>query len=92
MSCIGYPAAAYSDVFFVPEATWSLFVNRPPAAFVEQAGWYAAYDGSGVQSNKAAALTQGITTVTSEMGQLSPGWNCLNRHSNKSNNKQRCAN
>lgn len=67
------PAAAYSDVFFVPEATWSLFVNRPPAAFVEQAGWYAAYDGSGVQSNKAAALTQGITTVTSEMGQLLPG-------------------
>lgn len=67
------PAAAYSDVFFVSEATWTLFVNRPPAEFVEQAGWYAAYDGTGVQSNKAAALTAGITTVTSEMGQLLPG-------------------
>ncbi len=67
------PAAAYSDLFFVPEATWTLLVNRPPAAFVEQAGWYAAYDGTGVQSNKSAALTAGITTVTSEMGQLLPG-------------------
>lgn len=67
------PAAAYSDVFFVPEETWQLLVNRPPAEFVEQAGWYAAYDGSGVQSNNTAQITNGITTVTSEMGQLLPG-------------------
>ncbi|MFZ9857520.1 MAG: ABC transporter permease [Roseiflexaceae bacterium] len=67
------PAAAYSDVFFVPEETWQFLVNRPPAEFVEQAGWYAAYDGSGVQSNNTSQITSGITTVTSEMSQLLPG-------------------
>lgn len=67
------PAAAYSDVFFVPEATWQYLVNRPPAEFVEQAGWYAAYDGSGVQSSNTPQLTAGMTTVNSEMGQLLPG-------------------
>lgn len=67
------PAAAYSDVFFVPEQTWQLLVNRPPAEFVEQAGWYAAYDGSGVQSSNTQQITAGITTVTSEMSQLLPG-------------------
>lgn len=67
------PAAAYSDVFFVPESTWQYLVNRPPAEFVEQAGWYAAYDGSGVQSNNTPQITNGITTVTSEMSQLLPG-------------------
>ncbi|MFN5060374.1 MAG: ABC transporter permease [Chloroflexota bacterium] len=67
------PAAAYSDVFFVPEQTWQLLVNRPPAEFVEQAGWYAAYDGSGVQSSNTPQITNGITTVTSEMSQLLPG-------------------
>lgn len=67
------PAAAYSDVFFVPEETWQLLVNRPPAEFVDQAGWYAAYDGSGVQSNNTSQITNGITTVTSEMSQLLPG-------------------
>lgn len=67
------PAAAYSDVFIVPEATWQLFVNRPPAEFVEQAGWYAAYDGSGVQSSNTPQITNGMTTVNSEMSQLLPG-------------------
>ena len=67
------PAAAYSDVFFVPETTWKNLVHRPPAEFVEQAGWYAAYDGTGVQSNKTAALSTAITTINSEMGQLLPG-------------------
>jgi putative ABC transport system permease protein len=67
------PAAAYSDVLFVPEATWQLIVNRPPAEFVDQAGWYAAYDGSGVQSSNTPQITDGITTVTSEMSQLLPG-------------------
>ena len=67
------PAAAYSDVFFVPEASWQLLVNRPPAEFVEQASWYAAYDGSGVQSNNTPQITSGITTVNSEMSQLLPG-------------------
>lgn len=67
------PAAAYSDVFFVPETSWSNLVHRPPAEFVEQAGWYAAYDGTGVQSNKTAALSSAITTINSEMGQILPG-------------------
>jgi len=67
------PAAAYSDVFFVPETTWGNLVHRPPAEFVEQAGWYAAYDGTGVQSNKTATLSSAITTINSEMGQVLPG-------------------
>lgn len=67
------PAAAYSDVLFVPEITWRNLVHRPPAAFVEQAGWYAAYDGTGVQSNKTAALSTAITTINSEISQLLPG-------------------
>lgn len=67
------PAAAYSDVFFVPETTWSNLVHQPPADFVEQAGWYAAYDGTGVQSNKTASLSAAITTINSEMGQILPG-------------------
>jgi putative ABC transport system permease protein len=67
------PAAAYSDVFFVPETTWSNLVHQPPAEFVEQAGWYAAYDGTGVQSNKTAALSSAITSINSEMGQVLPG-------------------
>ena len=67
------PAASFSDVLIVPEASWKTVVNRPPAAFVEQAGWYAAYDGVGIQSSKTAALTAGITTLTSELGQILPG-------------------
>ena len=67
------PAAAYSDVFFVPETTWKNLVHRPPAEFIDQAGWYAAYDGTGVQSNKTAALSSAITTINSEMGQVLPG-------------------
>ena len=67
------PAAAYSDVFFVPETSWSNLVHQPPAEFVEQAGWYAAYDGTGVQSNKTATLSSAITTINSEMGQILPG-------------------
>jgi putative ABC transport system permease protein len=67
------PAASFSDVLIVPEASWQKVVNRPPAAFVDHAGWYAAYDGVGIQSSKTAALTAGITTLTSEMGQMLPG-------------------
>ena len=67
------PAASFSDVLFVPEASWKRIVNRPPAAFVDTAGWYAAYDGAGIQSSKTAELTDGITTLTSELGQLLPG-------------------
>ena len=67
------PAASFSDVLIVPEASWKTVVNRPPAAFVDQAGWYAAYDGVGIQSSKTAALTAGITTLTSELGQILPG-------------------
>lgn len=67
------PAAAYSDVLFVSEATWSLFVNRPPAEFVERAGWYFAYDGTGIRSSNTEALKNGIVTITTEMGQILPG-------------------
>jgi len=67
------PAASFSDVLFVPEASWKKVVNRPPAAFIDHAGWYAAYDGVGIQSNKTAELTAGITTLTSELGQILPG-------------------
>ncbi len=67
------PAASFSDVLFVPEASWKKVVNRPPAAFIDQAGWYSAYDGVGIQSSKTAALTAGITTLTSELGQILPG-------------------
>jgi len=67
------PAAAYSDVFFVSESTWSQFVNRPPAEFVERAGWYVPYDGTGIRSNNTEILKNGIVTVNTEMGQLLPG-------------------
>ncbi len=67
------PAASFSDVLFVSEASWKRVVNRPPAAFIDYAGWYAAYDGAGIQSSKTAALTAGITTLTSELGQILPG-------------------
>lgn len=67
------PAASFSDVLFVSEASWRRVVNRPPAQFVDTAGWYAAYDGTGIQSSKTAALTSGINTLTSELGQLLPG-------------------
>ena len=49
------PAASFSDVLFVSEASWRRVVNRPPAQFVDTAGWYAAYDGTGIQRSKTAA-------------------------------------
>lgn len=65
--------STYSDVFLVPEASFTRLVDVPDARFVTLAAWYTAIDGSSVRSSDVERLRERIATVTADIQQLLPG-------------------